>query len=162
MTEHSTVVPGIWLLSLLLLAIALIAAGVAYLLTERNETVAEMAELNPDCDLQKQPCMIEFDGGGAVELAVSPRPIRAAVPLTLTVKAHGIETESVQVDFSGEGMSMGYNRPELSRSGDNGEFAGEGVLSICAIDRMFWRAIVLLNTGRGVLAAPYRFETTRN
>lgn len=162
MTKHSTVVPGVWLLSLLLLAAALIAAGGAYLWAERNQTVAEMAELNPSCDLQLRACTVEFDGGGAVELSVSPQPIRAAVPLSLTVKALGIEAESVQVDFSGEGMNMGHNRPKLGRSGDNGEFAGEGVLSICTTDRMFWRATVLLETDRGVLAAPYRFETTRS
>ena len=162
MSQHHATIPAVWLLSLALLAITLIAAGTFYVLVQSNETVSEVAAENQDCDLQKGPCIVSFDDGGSVELTVSPRPIRTAVPLVLGVKTLGIDASHVHVDFSGEGMRMGYNRPELIRSTHTNAFTGEGVLSICTLDRMYWRATVLLETDRGVLAAPYRFETSRN
>lgn len=162
MSQRHATIPFVWLLSLAVLATALVAAGTVYVMTQRSETLTEVAELNEDCDLHKGPCSVSFDGGGSVELTVSPRPIRVAAPFVVGVKTIGIDTESVRVDFSGEGMNMGHNRPELARTAHANEFTGEGVLSICALDRMFWRATVLLETDRGVLAAPYRFETSRN
>jgi hypothetical protein len=57
-------------------------------------------------------------------------------------------------------MNMGYNRPKLEPA-DEGRFSGTGVLSVCVLDRMTWEATVLASTDRGIMAAPFRFETMR-
>ena len=78
----------------------------------------------------------------------------------LEVKTEGMEVDTVEVDFRGLGMNMGYNRPRLEKKTD-GIFSGTGVLSTCILKRMPWEAMVLATTGEGVMAAPFRFETVR-
>ena len=81
-------------------------------------------------------------------------------PLTLSVEVKGLEVRSVEVDFEGMEMYMGFNRPRLKAEG-NGRFLGETRIPVCVRDAMEWEAKVLLGTGRGMLAVPFRFITIK-
>ncbi len=120
--------------------------------------IAAVAQADPSCDLQTGPCRAEFPGGGRIDLSIHPRPIEGLKPLRLEVHTEGLEARSVEVDFRGLGMEMGYNRPQLERGAD-GNYSGAGMISVCVLGRMFWEVTVLANTKAGVLAAPFRFET---
>jgi hypothetical protein len=81
-------------------------------------------------------------------------------PLHLEVVVEGAEASDVELDFRGVDMNMGLNRARLHGESD-GVFEGEGMLPVCASGRMLWEARVLLQTERGLVAAPFRFWTTR-
>jgi hypothetical protein len=120
-----------------------------------------LATLDTSCDLSAGPCTARFTTGGSVTLDLEPRGIPPLKTLRLAVSTQGIDAYSVQVDFAGADMDMGFNRPSLTPVGP-GRYQGEGMLPICVSDRMAWEARVLLETPDGLLAAPFRFETARS
>jgi hypothetical protein len=95
-----------------------------------------------------------------VEFGIEPGSIPVLEPLTLWVRAQGLDVRGVEVDFAGVDMNMGHNRPRLEAVGP-GEFRGGGMLPVCVRARMTWEARVLLRTPRGIWAAPFRFDTVR-
>lgn len=149
---------ALWLISLALLAIV---AGVA-IYTARpllNPEPVLSAPLDPACDLRLGPCAASFPDGG-LSLEILPRSIPAMAPLTLRVQLMDLEPSSVEVDFAGVDMNMGFNRVHLEAAGEGG-FVGQGMLPTCVRERMAWEAKVLVQTPAGLLAAPFRFETVR-
>lgn len=82
-------------------------------------------------------------------------------PLKLSVQVKGMEVSSVEVDFEGLEMYMGFNRPKLTAQGD-GRFVGETRIPVCVRDAMEWEAKVLVGTGKGILAVPFRFITIKS
>ena len=119
------------------------------------------AVLNGPCDLRGGSCTAVFPDHGKVRFSIKPREIPLTRPLRLEVFLEDIRPQGVEVDFSGVGMSMGYNRVRLQSVGA-GRFQGQGMLPICVRDRMTWEAKVLLQTSHGYLVAPFRFETFRS
>jgi hypothetical protein len=93
-----------------------------------------------------------------VTFGIEPRSIPVVKPLTLSVEMEGLEGERVEVDFAGVDMEMGFNRPQLSASGE-GRYSGPGMLPVCVREVMEWEARVLIHTQSGILAAPFRFTT---
>ena len=149
---------ALWLISLALLAIL---AGVA-IYTARpllSPEPALSAPLDPACDLRLGPCMASFPKGG-LSLEILPRSIPVMAPLNLRVQLRDLEPSSVEVDFAGVDMNMGFNRVHLEAAGEGG-FEGQGMLPTCVRERMAWEAKVLVQTPAGLLAAPFRFETVR-
>jgi hypothetical protein len=128
--------------------------------TTLNPEVVERAPLNSSCDLASGPCTVTFAGAGQVKLDILPRGIPPLKPLRLEVTLSGIEPATVELDFSGTDMNMGFNRVSLESSAQ-GRFTGTGVLPVCVRSSMRWEALVLLSTADGVLAAPFRFEINR-
>lgn len=122
--------------------------------------VTEVAALDTGCDLRLSPCEVGFRDGGRVLLDIRPAGIPPATPLQLHVLVRGIEAESVEVDFAGVDMYMGFNRVALVEERP-GHYQGSGMIPVCVRDRMTWEARVLLQTPRGLLAAPFRFDTVR-
>ena len=120
--------------------------------------VAAVAALDPDCDLHQRPCDAHFPGGGRVQFALEPKSIPPLKPLRVQVRIADIEASGVEVDFTGVGMNMGFNRPRL-QSTAAGRYEGEATLPVCVRERMDWEARVLVRTQRGLLAAPFRFST---
>ena len=116
--------------------------------------------LDEDCDLRAGPCISQLPGGGSISLSIEPRSIPVMQPLQLDVQVEGAETAEVELDFRGVDMNMGLNRARLEAEAD-GRFRGEGILPVCMSQRMLWEARVLLETKRGLVAAPFRFWTTR-
>ena len=125
--------------------------------------VAESAPLDADCDLRAGPCAASFPGGGTLHFSIEPRTIPLVEQLRLDVAVRGPAVQSVEVDFSGVDMNMGFNRVQLSpRQGAEAVHAsGAAVLPVCVRNRMAWEAKVMVRTERGLLVAPFRFETYR-
>lgn len=123
-----------------------------------NPEIAETAILDPECDLRAGPCTVEFNDGRSVRFAIAPDDIPVVQPLEFDVLTSGIDASSVEVDFQGVDMNMGYNRSQLKSEGE-GRFSGTGMLPVCVRYAMEWEAKVLLHTNGGILAAPFRFIT---
>ena len=81
-------------------------------------------------------------------------------PLQLQVALQGMEADSIEVDFAGVDMHMGFNRFKVTRDA-SGEFSGKGMLPVCVRDAMEWEAQVLIDSDRGLISVPYRFITVR-
>lgn len=115
---------------------------------------------DPACDLAAGPCSTRLPTGGSVTFEIEPRPIPVVQPLRLHVRLESLPADEVEVDFSGIGMNMGYNRVRL-QSVEPGRYQGQGMLPVCVRARMDWEAEVLISTSQGLLAVPYRFATLR-
>lgn len=142
--------------SLVLLAlVALGAAGylLAPLLTPKTDITLPVSA----CDLGKTACTITLPGGGEVEVSIAPHPIPSLKPLKLEAIVRNAEVRKIKIDFAGVDMKMGYNRPQLEKTG-NGRFSGQASLPVCITGKMPWDATVLIEIGRSVIAAPFRFE----
>ncbi len=150
-----------WVGASAVVLIAIVVIGGLQILNQTPKDIIATAPLNPSCNLNSDPCEAHFPGHGQVSFAISPHPIVGLKPLQLTVKTDRISAQIVEVDFRGLGMNMGFNRPRLEKRAD-GEYSGTGTLSVCVLERMTWEATVLITTRNGVLAAPFRFETTRH
>ncbi len=123
-------------------------------------TVAASTEIDAQCDLRKAACTSELPGGGKVTFSIAPNTIPILRPLKLDVKIEGVEVSNVEVDFTGIGMDMGYNRPVLEPVTKT-QFKGKAILPVCVRQKMDWEARVLLQTDRGLLMAPFRFFTLK-
>jgi len=156
--------PGYGTLWLVLLGVVLVAAIAAawWLGPILEPEVALLAPVDPTCDLKSGPCVGIFPDGTRVRFAVAPEGIPLVTPLELDVRVQGVQPSAVQVDFAGYDMDMGFNRSDLQATDRPGHFVGSGMLPICIRDHMTWEARVLLETPRGILAAPFRFETYRS
>jgi hypothetical protein len=144
----------------LVLLVSIIAVAVSKGWPLLFPTVAAVAVPDPACDLHQGPCTARFRDGATVQLGIEPSPIPVVTPLNLQVQITGLEPGSVQIDFAGVDMNMGYNRVALRADGA-GRYVGEGTLPVCVRERMDWEARVLLETADGLLAAPFRFPTSR-
>lgn len=147
-----------------LIGLGLLATIVGFAIYEAqpllNPKPALSIPLDPGCDLRSGPCRALVPGGGELSFEILPRTIPVLAPLSLRVVAEGLESHGVEVDFAGVDMNMGFNRVPLKAVG-GGLYEGEGLLPICVRNRMAWEAMVLVQTPSGLIAAPFRFETTR-
>ena len=142
-------------IAILIAVIVLGAAGywLAPLLLPKTDVVLPLSA----CNLNAGPCTIELPSGGTVEVAIDPRPIPALKTLRLLAIEKGAKVDKIEIDFAGVDMKMGYNRPLLENLGE-GRFAGQGNLPVCISGKMPWEATVLIESGRTVIAAPFRFD----
>ncbi len=122
--------------------------------------VVATAPLDPACDLRAQPCAARFPGGREVRFGMEPRTLPPLSTLRIVADLNGIEARSVEVDFAGTDMNMGYNRIRLVET-QPGRYEGQGMLPVCVHRRMGWEAKVMLHTSAGILVAPFRFETIK-
>lgn len=138
----------------LFLALAGVAAYKAWPLLYPEVMIT--APLNSDCDLRQGPCITPISGGGSVQLSIKPHNIPPLKELQLEVVTQGLDARAVEVDFSGIDMNMGFNRPKLTQEA-TGLFRGEGLLPVCVRGSMEWESKVLVQTGEGIVAVPFRF-----
>ncbi len=143
-----------------LLCLALIAVAVYKFQPLLHPELAAVAPVDPDCDLRSGPCVGKFPDGTEVSFSIEPRSIPLVKPLQLKAKVNGVSAQGVEVDFVGLNMDMGFNRSKLKAQG-GGMFSGSGVLPVCIMTVMEWEARVLVKTKGGLIAAPFRFNTTR-
>ncbi len=150
----------LWIIAgLLFAAVASVAVYKAWPLLYPE--VAIIAPHDPQCDLRAGPCTMDFPRVGRVTFGIRPETLPLIQPLKLEVRLEGIEARGVEVDFTGLGMHMGFNRPSLRQTGE-GRFSGEGVLPVCVRKAMEWEARVLIQTDEGLIAAPFRFITVKS
>jgi hypothetical protein len=147
----------LWVILGLLFA-ALVAMAVYKAWPLLHPEVLATAPLDAACDLRSGPCTARFPGGMEVRFTIEPRTLAPLTPLRIAADLAGVDARSVEVDFAGTDMNMGYNRVPLTET-QKGRFEGEGMLPVCVRARMGWEAKVLLHTPDGILAAPFRFET---
>ncbi len=152
-SNRSLLVDSALLLSLILIGVTGYKLS-PLLLPKADVTVSPPA----GCDLQAGACDARLPDGGQLRLALSPRPLRPAVPLEVAVDIEGGGADRVAVDFAGVDMAMGYHRPVLASVGP-GRFAGQVTLPVCVTGRMRWQATVLVESGRTRTAIPFRFDT---
>lgn len=70
----------------------------------------------------------------------------------------GVDVRRVDVDFAGTAMEMGYNRQQLQRqAGSSDRFSATASLAVCVTGSMEWQATLLVDTGKAVIAVPFRF-----
>lgn len=143
-----------------LLFLALIGVAIYKFQPLLNPELAAVASVDPKCDLRAGPCVGKFPDGTEVSFSIEPRSIPLVKPLQLKAEVNGASAQGVEVDFVGLNMEMGFNRSRLKADG-NGRFSGTGVLPVCIMTVMQWEARVLVKTERGLIAAPFRFNTTR-
>jgi len=144
-----------------IILVAVVVVGGLQIWNQAPKDILATAPLDTHCNLEEGSCESHFPGNGTVTFSLSPHPIVGLKPLQLNVQTKGMAAQSVEVDFRGLGMNMGFNRPKLKKISD-GEFTGTGTLSVCILERMTWEATVLITTHDGVFAAPFRFETIRH
>lgn len=125
-----------------------------------NPDLTQIAPLDPGCDLRAGPCAGVLPGGGRITFGITPEAIPVLQPLRLDVRVQGLAAERVAVDFRGLEMNMGYNRPQLAAVAE-GHFSGTGRIPVCVRDAMEWEARVLVESDRGLVAAPFRFITVK-
>jgi hypothetical protein len=113
---------------------------------------------DPVCNLQREACSVTLPSGGQVSLTMGTRPVPLVKPFEVQVATSGFAPARVEVDFSGIGMNMGFNRPQLAARGA-GSYAAEVTLPVCITGHMDWQATVLIDTGSERVAIPYRFST---
>ncbi|MCM8599184.1 MAG: hypothetical protein NFW04_11090 [Candidatus Accumulibacter sp.] len=109
------------------------------------------------CDIGRQACVATLPDGGQVEFSIEPRPIPVLKPLQLRATFRGTIASRVEVDFTGSDMRMGYNRPQLVRQDDGRQFAGQTSLPVCITGEMAWDATLLVDSGKSLVAVPFRF-----
>jgi hypothetical protein len=115
---------------------------------------------DPACNLRAGACVSPFRDTASVSLSIEPRDIPLVKPLQLEVDLQGIAADSVEVDFSGVDMDMGFNRFKLEAVGE-GRYKAQGILPVCVRDAMEWEAKVLIRIPEGVASVAYRFMTVR-
>jgi len=124
----------------------------------RVTAIIATAEVATDCDLHSSACTVTIPGRGEVSLSLQPRPVPVLEKLTINVQTRGLDVKGVAVDFKGVGMKMGVDRIELKHGGSN-SYYGDGMLPVCIRNRMEWRANIMIQTGEGVLVAPFPLAT---
>lgn len=142
--------------AVILLSLAILGV-IGYKLAPLLNPKTDIALPLSGCDLAKQSCVATLPDGGQLEFSIAPRPILPLKPLTLQAKVKDTEVRKLEVDLVGTDMKMGYNRPELR--GGNGQFSGQASLPVCITGKMEWDATVLIDTGKSLIAVPFRFAT---
>ena len=133
-----------------------IAGVIGYKLSPERNVAPDIRRLPiSTCDPSQDACTVVLPGGGKLEFAIEPRPIKALVPLRLKTATSGLDVEGIEVDFNGTDMDMGRNRIVLAKDGQG--FSGQAMLPICVTGTMSWTAIVLLASGSTRLAVPFHF-----
>ncbi|MCP4432655.1 MAG: hypothetical protein GY806_16910 [Gammaproteobacteria bacterium] len=121
---------------------------------------AQTLDWDSECDLHLGSCELQIPGGGSVQFEITPKSIPLLQSMALDVRVSGIDVDSVEVDFVGVNMNMGFNRSKL-KAVDEGSFSGQIILPVCVRNRMHWEAGVMLETETGIILAPFRFETVK-
>lgn len=149
----------LWYATLAVLALSF--GGVYYYFKDYfKPQVAHTLEWDTKCDLRSGSCKSQLPNGGVVQFEITPKNIPLLKPMTLDVTIAGAEVDSVEVDFAGVSMNMGFNRTRLEAT-EEGKFSGIITLPVCVRNRMDWEADVMLETDAGIIVAPFRFETVK-
>jgi len=128
---------------------------VGYKLSPMRGQMADVTLPLSTCSPDLQACTATLPDGRRLDFSIEPRPIKALQPMHLEVTVQGAGVQSVDVDFNGTEMDMGYNRIKLTE-GQHG-FSGQTMLPVCVTGTMTWTATVLLTTPTQRIAIPFHF-----
>ena len=140
------------LLSALLLAI--------YWRQHSAGSVSESSTLTApaECDLQQNPCSIQFADGSRIGFEIEPRPIPLLKPLTLTATIAGMRAPRVELQLVGVNLDMGRIVSTLDAV-DAGKYQGSIRIPLCSKTLMQWRASLTASDETRTLTAIFPFET---
>jgi nitrogen fixation protein FixH len=126
-----------------------------------NNADTAAADDRADCDIQRGPCRRETRNGLSVELDAQPKPVTAMAELDFIVrlKINGmpLNADSVMLDLSMPGMTMGKNQPVLAKVGD-GRYEGRGIITRCMSGRKIWLAEVVVKQAQNTDLVDFLFE----
>jgi len=149
----------LWTIGAILIFVVLLLIG--YRLKDNlSPTLSTIASVDPSCDLGQGRCTTTLANGASVSLLLTPQTIRVLHPLSLNVITDGIKVSTVNVDFRGIDMDMGYNNLTLSKE-KNGVFIGKTILPACLHAEMKWEARILLSTEKGIMMVPFQFSSKK-
>jgi hypothetical protein len=150
---------NLWTFVVVLILLLFMAIGYKLNNTVSPHYAAE-ATLDSSCDLRKNTCKLILDDGSSISLEISPNKIPLLERLQVRVEMEGVSASKVEIDFTGVGIDMGYNRPEL-KAFSKTVFMSDAFLPVCTLTEMDWNAKVLLHTDKGLIMAPFQFHTIR-
>lgn len=148
------------LLTLLLLVLLAVLFGAGMWLGPKEsgpQSLQSQVLVHVNCDVNQGPCKVILPNGGYLVMTIAPHPIPVLKPLSIEVELDGYEAQSMQVDFSGVDMDMGFNRVKLLPSAP-GRFSGQASLPVCITGAMHWRASLVMEGQGGVLTLPFVFD----
>lgn len=122
---------------------------------------ATLLPLEENCSPSRETCAARLPDGGILFFSLAPRPVALLKPLTLEVRIEGSNMRPIEVDFSGVNAPMAFIRAYPAVNNE-GSYAAQTTLPVCANGRMMWQATVRLENGDHSLLAPFRFETGMN
>lgn len=128
---------------------------VGYKLSPLQNQSADITLQAATCSPESPACSATLPDGRRLEFSVGPRPLRPLQSLQLNVVVDGSDLQTVEVDFKGTDMDMGYNRVKLIK-GRQG-FSGQAMLPVCVTGTMAWTATVLLAMPAQRIAIPFHF-----
>lgn len=130
-----------------------ILAVVGYKLSPMRGQMADVTLPVSTCNPAQQACVATLSNGRQIEFAIEPRPVRPLETMRVTVATPDPDIQSIDVDFKGTDMDMGYNRVKLAR-GQQG-FSGQAMLPVCVTGTMTWTVTVLLTSATQRIAVPF-------
>jgi hypothetical protein len=149
----------LWAIGAILIFVVLVL--IAYKVKDSSSHhYSSMATIDTSCDLQQGKCTTALANGASVSLLLTPHTIRVLHPLLLKVITDGINVSTVNIDFRGVGMDMGYNSVTLSKEKKD-TFVGKTLLPACIHAEMNWEARVLLSTDQGIMMVPFQFSSRK-
>ncbi len=115
---------------------------------------------NSQCDAGLENCEITVDGN-KFQLRISPSPIKTQVPLVIDVFTDSKNYVPHAIDFEGTNLNMGYIRPQTEKTSE-GRFQAKVNLPICELEKMKWKATLLLTDDVGnEYALLFHFNTVK-
>ncbi len=115
---------------------------------------------NPPCDLRKNTCEVVLNDEQKVSLSIEPKGIPLMKPLSFTVHAKGVKSNTLEIKIYAINMEMGTHKLTLKRvSGDR--FEGKQVLPTCIVGGMIWNADITSSYFKDNKAVRFTFKTNK-
>lgn len=141
-----------------------VVAMLAFAWTVQNQTSLETISLPivKNCKLQTTPCRIRLPFGEQLTFEITPKNPTAIQTLDLDVYLEKTKPTSVNVNFNGKTMNMGFLdyklKPQLDTENTN-HFSGKGGLSVCIFGKMEWIVTVNLLINNTLYKVPFELDT---
>jgi hypothetical protein len=147
-----------FVVAVLLISVVVLLSYIQFF--KQSQEMVERVDLNPACQPSQLPCETKLHNGGDVQFDISPQPVEVMKPLDVRVELKHIKPQRVVAQFNGVGMNMGMNRYIFKKSKE-GSYHATVTLPVCVRDRMDWEAEIFLETERGTIIVPFKFEAIK-
>lgn len=115
---------------------------------------------NNSCDAGTEKCEVVVDGN-KFTLKLSPSPVKTQAPLVIEAGTDSKTYTPKALDFEGTNLNMGYIRPSLEKS-EGDLFKGSITLPVCELEKMKWKATLILTDSDGAeYAILFHFNTDK-
>ncbi len=143
------------------LQIAIISLVAAFFLVDFDALFGDEIDFvdpNPPCDLRDRTCTVVLNKNQKVSLNISPKGIPLMKPLSFTVEAKGVQTNTLEIKIYAINMEMGTHKLTLRRTkGDR--FEGKQILPTCIVGGMIWNADIRSSSFKDNKGVRFTFKT---